>query len=266
VPVELEPAASVELGDLATLFTRSYDGYYVPFRIDEDTLRFMVAAFHLDLEASRVARLSGELVGLANLAVRGHRGWVGGIGVVPRARRLGVAEALMTELLEAARARDVHRVTLEVIEQNEPAQRLYEKLGFETTRELEIWSLAQSETTAKVRDVALEDARARIRELRGAAEPWQREDETVTYYATLEPPPGGVGVDGGAAVYRESDAGLQLVQIAGDAVACRALLEALRSRGSVGLLNLPKGDPAGRALRELGGECAFRQREMALAL
>ena len=50
-------------------------------------------AFDIDREASRVALRDGELVGLANLAVRGSDAWIGGVGVVPAERRRGTGRA-----------------------------------------------------------------------------------------------------------------------------------------------------------------------------
>ena len=50
--------------------------------------------------------------------------------VAPAARRRGVAEALMTELERRLRPKGVEKITLEVRASNEPAIRLYEKLGY----------------------------------------------------------------------------------------------------------------------------------------
>ena len=58
-----------------------------------------------------------------------------GIAVVPEQRRNGVGRALMEAVLELAPP----TVLLEVIEANEPAIKLYESLGFEKTRVLEVW-------------------------------------------------------------------------------------------------------------------------------
>ena len=50
--------------------------------------------------------------------------------VAPEARRRGVARALMTELERRLIPKGVQRITLEVRSSNEPAIRLYEKLGY----------------------------------------------------------------------------------------------------------------------------------------
>jgi ribosomal protein S18 acetylase RimI-like enzyme len=266
VTLTLVPSSSFTLDELAGIFTRAYEGYFLPFVVDEEAMRFMVEAFSFDLAASRVALVDDEPVGLANLGVRGDRCWVGGVGVVPDRRRTGIGRALMTALIESARVLGLREMTLEVLEANESAFRLYDELGFETTRWVEIWSLPARDQDADVREVDFAAAHDRVRALRRAPEPWQRADETLVYYATLDPPPRGLESDSGALVFRPSGESVQLLQIAGDAATCRALLGALARSRSVSVLNLPANDPASEALEALGAERRLRQREMALAL
>ena len=52
------------------------------------------------------------------------------VAVHPDHRRKGIAEALVTELVEALKKRESRCLTLEVRASNEPAKALYEKLGF----------------------------------------------------------------------------------------------------------------------------------------
>jgi ribosomal protein S18 acetylase RimI-like enzyme len=261
----LRPASEYELGRLARLFTDAYEGYYLPFAVDEPTLRFMVEAYDLDLDASRVALRDGVPVGLANLGVRGDRGWIGGIGVVAAARRRGLARALMGAVLDAARERGLSEIWLEVLEQNEPAHRLYDELGFMTIRRVDVWVLDKGDG-ADAREASLDKAQELIRDLRREPEPWQRADETVERLRTLEPPPSGLVADGGAAVYRQTPQAVSVLQIAGDGAAAGNLLGALRARGALNVLNLPEDDPATPVLQRLGGRVAARQREMRLLL
>ena len=44
------------------LFNAAYEGYVIPFRLDEAILRFMVDAYDLDLYSSRVAFSGDEAV------------------------------------------------------------------------------------------------------------------------------------------------------------------------------------------------------------
>ena len=226
----------------------------------------MEHAFEIEPEASLVARVGGELVGLGNLGLRAADAWVGGVGVVPAHRGTGLGEALMRGLIAEAVARGVERLWLEVIVENTAAVRLYEKLAFAHVRDVEVWSLdAQvAQSNYLLSPAQLEEAHAWVRAHRQGREPWQRADRTVARLAELEPAPHGVLVDGGAAVVRSSGGRVNLLQLAGDA---QAVLEAVRGGGEpVSVLNLAVDDPAAAAFRELGGAVVVRQHEMLLEL
>lgn len=260
-----QPAAGLELGRLAGLFTAAYEGYVVPFSIDERTLRFMVDAYDLNLDASQIGLLDGVPVGLANLALRGERAWIGGIGVTPFGRRRGIGEQLLRRLIEQARERGARVVQLEVIEANAPAIALYEKVGFLDVRRVGVWILdADRKARGDASDTDVGAAGDLVRSLRRAREPWQRDDETLARLRSLEPPLRALGGDGGAAIVRPTPAAASIVQIAGDETTARGVLETLRREGSVNILNLPDDEPAAAAFRALGARIAVRQREMAL--
>jgi GNAT superfamily N-acetyltransferase len=258
VSVELRSARSVSLSERVVLFNAAYEDYVIPFRLDEGALEGMIDWFDLDVDASRVALRDGVPVGFGNLGLRGDEAWIGGVGVVASARRQGIAELLMQVLHDEAAAHGVTEVWLEVIEQNDAACRLYEKLGYDLARWVEVWTLSAEVPPGRAREVPVEQAHARIRELRTEREPWQRSDATLAHYGDAR----GIETDDGAAIFRVAGAA-QLIQIAGEA---QELLQALRSYGNVVMLNLPAGDPVGDAMRELGGTVTVRQREMVLDL
>jgi GNAT superfamily N-acetyltransferase len=259
VTLELRSARSLSLGERAELFNAAYEGYLIPFHVDESTVTAMADAFDLDADASRIAFRDGAAVGLGNLGVRGDDAWIGGVGVVAAARRSGVGEALMRALHEQARQRGIRRVWLEVIVENTGAFALYEKLGYRTVRDVEVWSLpAVEEDASPAREIAALEAHARIRELRTEREPWQRADETVENYGDAR----GLETDDAAALFRAGDA-VQLLQVAGGA---EPLLRWLRKLGTVSVLNLPMDDSAAAVLRALGATVVVRQHEMLLEL
>jgi ribosomal protein S18 acetylase RimI-like enzyme len=256
---DLRSARCIPRRERAELFNAAYEGYLIPFHLDERQLASMDETFDLDLDASRIAFRNGTAVGLGNLGVRGEEAWIGGVGVMPEARRTGVGQVLMRALHEQARDRGVRRVWLEVILENTSAFALYEKLGYRTIRDVEVWSLPAAEVDeASVREVPAAEAQARIRELRTAREPWQRAVETVENYGDAR----GLMTGDGAALFRVGGA-VQLLQLAGEA---EPLLTALRKLGTVSVLNLPADDPAAAALRSLGGSVVVRQHEMLLEL
>jgi ribosomal protein S18 acetylase RimI-like enzyme len=258
--LDVRSARSLHRGERAEIFNAAYEGYLLPFRVDAATLSAMEEAFDFDVDAARIAFRDGQPVGFGNLGVRGNEAWIGGVGVVPKARRSGVGEVLMRALHQQARERGVERIWLEVIVENTGALTLYEKLGYRVVRDVEVWSLpARDDAESAAGEVPVAEAHGRIRELRSEREPWQRADETVANYGDCR----GLVTEDGAAVYRQSGESLQLLQLAGPA---EPLLRALRTLGPVSMLNLPEDDPAAPVLRELGGLVRVRQHEMLLEL
>jgi acetyltransferase (GNAT) family protein len=237
----------------------------VPFRIDEARLAQMVAAFDLDLGRSLVAWEGEEKVGLANLGLRGERTWLGGVGVVKAARRRGIGEQLTRALFDQARDAGAREMVLEVIVQNEPAIALYDKLGFVTIRDVEVWTLEQrAPRQHDVRPVPLEQARARIARERRQREPWQRADESVAHYEDVE----ALESDRGAVLFKRSGERASLLQgVAADEHGARELLEGLPAEATaLHWLNGPEGDPFNAAIASLGGTRAWTQHEMRLGL
>jgi len=60
-------------------------------------------------------------------------GHVGGMWVEPESRRRGAGAALLRAVIDWARLRQLERLELWVTEGNEPAIRLYERIGFTDT-------------------------------------------------------------------------------------------------------------------------------------
>jgi predicted N-acetyltransferase YhbS len=229
----------------------------------------MAALSDFDLALSRIALKEGAPVGIGVVAVRGAEGWIGGLGVVASERRRGVGRMLMDATLDAARAAGIRGVSLEVLEGNAAAVALYEQLGFERTRMLEVWSLASDVDVANVEPDSVSNAAEWIRANRRAPEPWQRADRSVENLARGGTSVEAVSVPGrGAALFRVSDEVASVLQLAArDDDTAAELLAAVRRRGrSLRFVNVPEGDPASDALRKLGGDLEVRQLELALAL
>ena len=210
VSVALEPASRFTHAELAEIFNAGYEGYYTPFNVDEEAFRFMSTIWDDDLDASRVAVVDGEPAGICKLAIRGDRGWIAGIGISISQRGRGIGEELMRGVIDVARERGLRELWLEVLVQNEPAIRLYEKLGFERVRELEVWTLdvVLCYRNTKSAPVALAEAQARIRRERTEREPWQRADETVANLDEVE----GLESEGGAVLFRSKGGRTSLLQ------------------------------------------------------
>jgi ribosomal protein S18 acetylase RimI-like enzyme len=69
----------------------------------------------------------------------------GGTGVIKTYQRKGIGEMMLKELLLILHEKQVNRFVLEVLENNTPAIKLYEKLGFVKTRKLECFKIEKTE-------------------------------------------------------------------------------------------------------------------------
>ena len=260
--VELSPAAELDVATLARVFTAGYAGYWFPVELDAAGFERMATIVDADLGLSRVATVDGEPVAIVLLARRNVEGWVGGMGVAAPHRRRGLGKVALTAALDAARDAGVERVTLEVLEQNEPARALYRHLGFERVRDLEVWSLPTAAgEPCEVVDAA--DARAWLEVNRSDREPWQRDDASVAHLGDVQ----GLMVEGAAALVRIAGGHVSVLQLAGRPDALRALLAGARGLGqSLGMVNLPAGHAASAIFAELGGHVEARQHELELRL
>ena len=77
------------------------------------------------------AFVDGEFAGYAGMLCVLDEGQICNVAVCPPFRRMGVGEALMAAQRRAGLARGLSVMMLEVRASNAPAQRLYEKLGWE---------------------------------------------------------------------------------------------------------------------------------------
>lgn len=134
--MELTPAFELSHRALSTLFARSFEGYLVHLPDVPALFDARVRTEHISLTDSRVARVGGEPVGLVLISRRGRVSRVAGMGIVTSHRNQKLGGAMLSPLLEEARARGDTRMLLEVIEQNVPAVKLYERLGFKRVRRL----------------------------------------------------------------------------------------------------------------------------------
>jgi len=87
------------------------------------------------------SRIAGFVVALS---LRGRIGHVVTLDIVPEARRFGLASRLMQECEQRLRTAGCVQVYLETAVNNEPALRLYRKLGYEIVRTLPDYYSSQS--------------------------------------------------------------------------------------------------------------------------
>jgi GNAT superfamily N-acetyltransferase len=269
--MHLVPAASLELDALVELFNDAYSDYAVPLRLDRDLLDFTVEVCDIDLGASQIVLADdGRPAAFSFLALRGDEGWIGGMGTAPAHRRQGLGEAALRAALDVARDRGAASVRLEVIDGNDPARALYEKLGFDYERRLVVWTLDSSpDATPRAEPADPSEAVAWIAANRSSPEPWQRADETREHMRERGLEFGAFSLGGAVAVVYQSSADLpRIAQIvardedsAADLLAAVALLG-----GGFRFLNASADAPASAACERLGARPEIRQHEMRKSL
>ncbi|MCB0034381.1 MAG: GNAT family N-acetyltransferase [Anaerolineales bacterium] len=138
VILKILPASAFSIEELTHAYNQTRLDYIVPMPLTAARLQEYITVYDVDLDASCavVDEVEDLIVGIGMLGVREDRTWITRLGVVPYGRRLGAGRALMDYLFDKTRALEVSDLWLEVIAGNEPAHRLFTKMGFLQTREL----------------------------------------------------------------------------------------------------------------------------------
>ena len=135
-PILLRSASEFTLEELTDIYNQTRMDYIVPMPMNPARLGEYINNYDVVLEHSAVAMADGQILGLSMLGVRSGHTWVTRLGVLPVQRRHGTGEALMRHHIDSSKILGVDFITLDVIKNNEPAQRLFAKLGFRENREL----------------------------------------------------------------------------------------------------------------------------------
>jgi ribosomal protein S18 acetylase RimI-like enzyme len=285
--LSLVPADHVDLDTLTRAFNRGFTNYYVPLTQTPESLAMMMEANDVSLADSLVALDGvGDPAGVGLLALRPPRGWVAGMGVAPAWRGRGQGEMLLRALIARARERDLRLLQLEVLDQNDPARRLYRRLHFIERRHLLIYSgplaprtgplLAGPGLTAA--PIEPMDALAQFAPLHVVEPSWQRELPSLRYAA---PRLKALGLWEGQALaayvlYNDLGNGLPVLDAGARAATAEQraasveLLLRLLATGRPGLvvraINVPPGDPLRDAFAALNCPVSEAQWEMTLDL
>lgn len=184
---DVTPASDHLLPDLVQTLNRGFEGYLVPIRLDVSQFLSMVHKDSIDLSASRVLLADDKPEGVALIARRGWVSRLAAMGISKEMRGQGAGSWLMERLLQQARARGDREMTLEVIEQNDAAVRLYEKFGFQTMRRLVgfIRREAIELDPEELNEMDLREMGALVSQFGLRDLPWQLSGETI---AQMTPP------------------------------------------------------------------------------
>ncbi|MBI5945068.1 MAG: GNAT family N-acetyltransferase [Chloroflexi bacterium] len=180
----LKPASAYSISQIAELFTRGFEGYFVPVNINENTLLTILRRDGVDLSESRILSKDDVAIGLALIARRGWTSRLAAMGIIPAARHSGVGTWAMNQLTAEARARGEKEMVLEVIEQNTAGVKLYQKVGFKTIRRLVGFKLENPQIGSQERIEEIDIRQlARLVTSDGLQDlPWQLSGETISQH------------------------------------------------------------------------------------
>ncbi len=132
--VRIEKLQSSQLDALIAAQNEIFADYIIPMKSSRQFFLDFLKSVGGSLDNILVAIENGRIVGYVNPVIDESEGWIGGVGVAPSHRGRGLGRRLMLEAERFCHSRGVREVTLEVIEGNARAQRLYEDLGYKGTR------------------------------------------------------------------------------------------------------------------------------------
>lgn len=181
--MDIKPASDYPTPDLGQLMNLSFEEYIVPIRLDESQFQNMLRKDAIDLPSSRVLLVEGEPAGIALIARRGslRTSRLAAMGLKKELRGQGLGKQFMEKLIQDARERKDQAMVLEVIEQNEPAVRLYQGCGFESVRRLIglIHQDAKQDAKSNFQEVGLQEMGGLISQHGLSDLPWQLSGETI---------------------------------------------------------------------------------------
>lgn len=186
------PASKYSLPDLVKLLNRGFEDYSVPIRFSADMFSNMLRKDGIDLADSRVLTADDQACGIALIACRKvlRASRLAAMGITKETRGKGAGSWFMKKLIDEACERGDHEIVLEVIEQNEPAVRLYRKCGFENMRRLAGYTrrgqAAEESESSNLKEIDLREMGALI-SLYGLPDlPWQLSGNSISQ---MNPPP-----------------------------------------------------------------------------
>lgn len=220
-----------------------------------ETFALHVRRHAIDLARSPCWQYEGALAGVALLAFRDERAWVGGFGVVPHLRGQGFARDLLRAISSICKDAKARSLELEVLAHNPAAIALYTGGGFEIVDELVSWSRTTPVRGADRYRVAAPDDHEHLlkRVARMPSACWQREPPSILATAPRElvivgdpSQPAGYAV-----LHRTVSRSMLLDAGARDAASARLLLDALEQfefKAPLTLVNEPAHGPLHEAL------------------
>jgi ribosomal protein S18 acetylase RimI-like enzyme len=191
------PASNFPVPELVNLLNRGFEEYFIPIHFTTSMFMNMLHKDGIDLAVSRVLLLDAHPCGIALIAPRRARRMsrLAAMGIAKEVRGKRAGTWFMKQLIDEACERGDREMVLEVIEQNQPAVRLYRNYGFENVRRLVGYSHGrnnQEMEEGELHEIDLRELGRLIVEYGLVDLPWQLSGESITQ---MNPAPHAYGHD-----------------------------------------------------------------------
>ena len=138
--ITVQSLACIDIQTLRSCFNASFKQYYKPVQLNRDQFAEKLIVEAIDLKLSFGLFDQDELVGFIlngiDIAADKKVAYNAASGILPEYRGYRLSYLLFEHSIRQLKEAGVTKITLEVIEQNLPARRVYEKLGFSVVRTL----------------------------------------------------------------------------------------------------------------------------------
>ncbi|HRW10452.1 MAG TPA: GNAT family N-acetyltransferase [Caldilineaceae bacterium] len=178
-----QPLIHYPIPEIASVLTQGFSGYFVPIKITPEALLQMARQLSLDFTASYMVCHNAHPVGVALVGRRGWSSRLAAMSILPDHRGQGAGTYLLEQLISDSKARGEKAIVLEVIEQNEPAVKLYRKFGFATVRRLTGYAKTTASPAAlnqpSLQEIDLPELARHVLQYGPINLPWQLSGETL---------------------------------------------------------------------------------------
>ena len=161
--LEICTLEKLSFGDLIAAFLEAFEGYFVKMPEDPEYYRERWQAAGLKFQLSFGAFYQDQLVGFILHGIdRRDSDLIAfntGTGVIPEFRGRHIVSNIYSHALPILRSAGITKSKLEVIQQNHTAVKVYQRVGFEITRNYKCFQgeLATVPSTASVDEIEIDD-------------------------------------------------------------------------------------------------------------
>ncbi|MEM8763775.1 MAG: GNAT family N-acetyltransferase [Bacteroidota bacterium] len=185
--MQIKTLSGVPLEQILTVFNTAFFDYLVPLQLTPEQLETKMKADGTELSLSCGVFEDEKPVAFISHGMDSIKGqkivYNGGTGVVPHKRGAGLTTKMYDFILPILRSKGIKKVVLEVISNNVPAIKSYQRIGFETQRELLCYKgdklTISSKNTASIKPLETYDWR--LMESFGDTKPtWQNSQRALS--------------------------------------------------------------------------------------